>query len=71
MNNLNGIKVVKVKGTMFVALPVNYRSPIKGGCSCNYCKANPDKTPMWDTLAVNPDADYSWTVHFPEIAVDT
>ena len=63
---LNGSKVTRRGPTTFIALPVEAQLPIIHGCQCSYCKANPDKQPMWDTLAVS-DAPYAWTVHYPEL----
>ena len=42
-----------------------------GGCSCDYCKAHPEHTPTWDTLAIpmhetDKRNDTSWTVHMPD-----
>jgi hypothetical protein len=70
MWKMSGLKVKqgKDKRTLFVSLPVELRSPIPGGCHCNYCKAHPDQIPTWDTMAVAPDQRHTWTVHYPEIA---
>lgn len=63
---MNGIRVKKHKdGTMFVPLPLEVQRPVTGGCQCSYCKDHPDKTPMWDTLALHPEQDVTWTVHYP------
>lgn len=51
--------------TTFVKLPVSLQREIVGGCQCNYCKAHPAKTPVWDALAT--DGETSWTVHYPEL----
>ena len=64
---MNGSKVTTRNGTSFVALPVEAQNPIAGGCSCQFCKANPDKQPMWDTLAIGADAPRAWTVHYPDL----
>ena len=49
---MNGEKVTKRNSTYFVALPIEVQKPVPGGsCQCPYCKAHPDKPPMWDTLA--------------------
>jgi hypothetical protein len=53
--------------TQFVALPVIAQRPIEGGCDCRYCKAHPNRTPKWDTLAFVSSTD-AWTVHFPDLA---
>jgi hypothetical protein len=50
--------------TTFVSLPVPLQRPITGGCQCAFCKAHPNRPPMWDTLAT--DGVDSWTVHYPE-----
>lgn len=73
MLNLNGLKVHRVKDTLFVALPPELwrrASTDNVPCSCNVCKA--DKTGgCWDTLAVavNPGRkdDRSYVVHYPEL----
>ena len=66
---LSGIKPRLVGGTLFVALPVELQRTIEGGCQCPHCKAHPDKTPMWDTLAIDASARrHTWTVHYPELA---
>jgi hypothetical protein len=67
---LNGIRVHRTGGTIFVPLPKESQSVIEGGCTCNYCKAHPELTPMWDTLAIATKArgsDHTWTVHYPEL----
>lgn len=53
--------------TAFVPLPYNVRRVIELGCQCPYCKANPERTPKWDTLAISIDGE-TWIVHYPEIA---
>ena len=68
--NFNGLRTERRKQTVFVALPPEAWRPISGGCGCDYCKAHPDKTPMWDTLLVNPTAngtysDRTSTCHYP------
>jgi hypothetical protein len=70
---LNGMQVVARRGnTIFIRLPDALQRPIDGGCHCGYCKANPDKTPKWDALAVAADKEHvdqpntTWTVHMPE-----
>jgi hypothetical protein len=57
----------KYKVTFFARLPENAKRAIDGGCQCAFCKAHPDKTPAWDTLAVDPDSCTAWTVHYPEM----
>lgn len=64
---LSGAKVTHRNGTSFVALPVEAQLPIPHGCSCPFCKAHPDKPPMWDTLAVSADEPRAWTVHYPDL----
>jgi hypothetical protein len=64
---LNGAKTTRRNDTVFVALPIEAQRPIAGGCSCDWCKTHPDRTPMWDTLAVPADGKgAAQTVHFPE-----
>ena len=60
-------KVHKRGDTLFVALPPGATVAILQGCQCAFCKANPDKTPSWDTLAIDPESERAWTVHFPEL----
>jgi hypothetical protein len=56
-------------GTIFIAAPTTAQRPINGGCSCDYCKANPGSVPMWDTIAVAASKpDHAWMVHYPEFA---
>lgn len=56
------------KDTIHVALPTDLQRPIKGGCSCGYCAAHPDRMPMWDTLAIPRNGEgYSYSVHFPDL----
>jgi hypothetical protein len=62
----NGIKTHRIGKTMFIPLPVKVQQPIDG-CDCKFCKAHPDRKPMWDTLAISPDSERTWTVHYPEI----
>ncbi len=67
MTTLTAIRIHKVKTTIFIPLPKEQHRPINGGCGCVYCKEHPGKIPAWDTLAVNPDCERTWTVHYPEI----
>jgi hypothetical protein len=67
-NPMNGAPITQVGETIFIPLPAAISRPIPGGCQCFYCKAHPDQTPTWDTLAVSPGTQYAWTVHYPEIA---
>lgn len=68
MTSFNGLSVKTRDGTLFVALPPAAQTAIGYGCECPYCKAHPDKTPMWDTLAVAPHHNRTWTVHYPEFS---
>ncbi len=69
---MNGAMVLgRWRDTIFVRIPRELQEPIKLGCSCPYCVANPTKVPHWDTLAIGskrPDKgnDYAWTVHMPD-----
>ena len=66
---MSGRKVHKVKETLFVALPLDARRTIEGGCQCPYCKAHPESKAAWDTLAMAASGnDRTWIVHYPEIA---
>lgn len=65
---MNGTPITQVGESIFIPLPPLARRPIAGGCQCAFCKAHPDQTPQWDTLAVSPGTKYAWTVHYPEIA---
>ena len=65
---LNGIRVKhsveKGKTVTFIPLPRElWRSSGHPPCICGHC----DGSGMWDTLAVSPEAAYSWTVHYPEL----
>jgi hypothetical protein len=55
-------------GTVFVSLPDSMHRPINGGCQCPFCNAHPDLIPSWDTIAAHPDANHTWTVHYPELS---
>lgn len=70
---LNGARVRRINKTIFIELPKEAQRPIDGGCVCTFCKAHPDRKPMWDTLAVSAEypeypgrTDTAWTVHYPE-----
>jgi hypothetical protein len=71
---LNGARIKRDGGTIFIALPSNAWREIEGGCHCQYCKAG--KRSVWDTLALpaNPVqqsslfADRAYTVHMPEFS---
>ena len=68
---MNGSQVIgRTASTIFVRLPDDAQRPC-GTCSCSYCKANPERTPMWDTLAIATSKpadgpDTVWTVHMPD-----
>lgn len=67
---MNGSMVIgRTDSTIFIRLPAEQQREC-GGCSCSYCKAHPEETPRWDTLAVavdKPDGpDTCWTVHMPD-----
>ena len=65
------MKAQLVKSTVFIAAPVEARKDIKGGCQCPYCLAHPDKTPQWDTIAVDAQApDWAVFVHMPELEAE-
>lgn len=70
---MNGaIVIARTASTIFIRLPPD-RQRECGGCSCAYCKAHPELTPRWDTLAVALDKpaegnDCTWTVHMPDPA---
>lgn len=68
--NLNGARVRRVGGTIFIALPRELWKPIDL-CNCSWC-AEGKSIPAWDTLAVAAskpgNRDYAWTVHAPEFA---
>lgn len=62
------MKTTQVKTTIFIAAPIEARKDIVGGCQCKFCVAHPDKTPQWDTIAVdvkNPKGG-ACLVHYPE-----
>ena len=69
---MNGIRVTKRKDkdgtiTLFIPLPTHLQRTIEGGCDCSFCKANPDKPAKWDTMAISPDGEWTWTVHYPDL----
>ncbi len=59
-------RVSKYGTTLFVKLPMALRRPCDG-CFCEYCRNHPELEPMWDTLAMSPDSNHAWTVHYPEL----
>lgn len=75
MNNLNGAPTFHRPGATctFIRLPVEMQRAIPEGCVCEFCLANPDKVPRWDTLAVphkgrhKSNSNYCFTVHMPEM----
>ena len=72
MYKINGIRVTRKGNTIFIPLPPGMQIPIQFGCKCSFCKAHPDKVPMWDTLAIYEKApsnpwDTATTVHYPEL----
>jgi hypothetical protein len=68
MNGFNGTRVKRLLNTILIPLPREaWRSA--GNCNCSHCKGQEG---FWDTLAVSTKADvrgadYSWTVHAPEL----
>jgi hypothetical protein len=79
MKNLtNGMSVLgRRDGVVFIRLPDELAVPIAAdpsnpgvpACRCPYCKAHPELTPKWDTLAVQQQSgkpDHTWTVHMPD-----
>jgi len=74
-STLNGMVVIERRpGHVYMRIPADLQKPITGGCSCSFCRQHPDRTPMWDTLAVTTrapkdgDHDHAWTIHMPEQA---
>lgn len=75
---LQGWPVLRIwKGSAYLRIPQELRTPITGGCSCTYCKAHPKEVPSWDTLGIPLNQDFrngtgisqhahTWTVHAPE-----
>lgn len=62
-------KATRVKDTIFIVAPIEARRPIENGCNCTYCKAHPDKTPMWDVYSVDAKSPtWATLVHYPEFA---
>jgi hypothetical protein len=68
-NSFNGLQAHRRRDTIFIALPVETRTRIAGGCQCSYCKTHLDEVPMWDTMAVsvNTKENHTWTVHYPDL----
>ena len=69
---LNGIRVEayvpttckgakKSAATIFIPLPRELWRAIDG--QCGKC----GDIPYWDTLAVSPSQEFTWTVHYPEL----
>lgn len=68
---MNGIRITRKNETLFVPLPKTAQRKIEGGCRCPHCTAHPEQAPMWDTLALSTDSDFTWTVHYPELQSST
>lgn len=57
--------------SIFLRIPDSLAEPIKGGCGCDYCKANPRQVPKWDALCIpatepKKGVDYAAHVHMPD-----
>jgi hypothetical protein len=66
-DGLNGAAVIAHDtraGTTYVRLPHQLQRTL-GRCDCPFCKAHPQLTPTWDTLAI-PTSGTAWTVHMPD-----
>jgi hypothetical protein len=69
LENLNGAAIIaQAKDAIYLRIPRSLAKDIELGCSCDYCKAHPDKTPKWDTLCVPLKGSYQYacTVHMPD-----
>lgn len=68
-DGLNGAQVIAhdtSNGTTYIRLPAQLQRPTDG-CVCTYCKAHPERTPTWDTLAIPKGVPgTAWTVHMPD-----
>jgi hypothetical protein len=75
--NLNGIKITRVKDTIFIPLPkqlwrkIGLETVPDSGCTCAVCKTDGTKG-YWDTLAVaavqeDLTLETTWQVHYPEL----
>lgn len=52
--------------TIYLRIPAELATPCDG-CKCEYCRAHPELTPRWDTLAVCDDrTGHSSAVHYPD-----
>ena len=56
----------KDTGAIWIGLPVACHRPISGQCTCDVCKAT-GETGAWDTLVIDPGAEYTRLVHFPSL----
>ena len=69
----SGTRVFRNGNGIFVPIPRHLALPVDGGCDCSYCKAHPEITPLWDTIAIcamapsNKYHDTVTTVHYPEL----
>ena len=68
LEDMNGQPIYEGNDTLFIPIPRHLARTIDGGCQCEYCKAHPEVTPKWDTLAIpaTPGKNHhTWTVHMP------
>jgi hypothetical protein len=52
---------------IFVPLPLSEQTQIPFGCGCGYCKAHPEKTPMWDCQGIDLQTEEIWRCHYPDL----
>ncbi len=66
MGKLNGIRVSRVKKSIFIPLPKALWTYIGSPCFCPYCLGHPG---IWDTLAVSTSKKdgHTWLIHAPEL----
>ncbi len=60
--------ILRTKDAIYLRIDEALQRPCDG-CDCPYCKAHPNETPSWDTLAIPlkiSPTDFSWTVHMPD-----
>lgn len=70
--NGQDIYISQDHSTLYIRIPLQHQLPVEGGCSCEFCKANPLFAPQWDVIALSARAksdggERCWTIHFPRM----
>ena len=77
MTTLRMAVLTETRNEVYLRLPKELQRKVIGGCSCPYCKQNPNISPSWDTLVVPKETRIedrnwvlgSWTVHMPDPSI--